>query len=250
LVRRGLAASRTAAQRAIDDGRVVLGGVPATKSATLVAPGDAIAIESGDHEWASRGAHKLLAGLDAFGVETSGRHALDVGASTGGFTDVLLQREAASVVAVDVGYGQLVWRLQTHPRVTVHDRTNFRLADPAELGAPFDVVVVDVSFISIGLLAPNLASSGRTGTDYVILVKPQFEAGREAVGRTGVVRESGVRIEAALTVADALAQVNIGARDVVRSPITGAQGNVEILLHGVLDAPRILRAEQVEEACT
>ena len=175
--------------------------------------------------------------LDAFGVEVGGRRCLDAGASTGGFTDVLLARGAAAVSAVDVGYGQMDWRLRTDPRVSVFDRTNIRLAEPAALGAPFDLVVADLSFISLGLAAPHLAACGRPGTEYVVLVKPQFEVGRGRVGRGGLVTDPALHRSALEGVATAFAAAGLGPRAVCRSPITGATGNREFFLHAVRGEP-------------
>lgn len=233
LVRRGLAGSRTEAQRLITEGGVMVSGKPSVRAATLVAPGDPIEITEGDR-WASRAGGKLAAALDAFAIPVAGKRALDVGASTGGFTDVLLANGAQSVTAVDVGYGQLVWRLRTDPRVDVHDRTNFRTADIAALGAPFDLIVIDVSFISVTLLASGLASAGRAGTDYVVLVKPQFEVGREALGSGGIVRDPAGHRAAVATVAASLAAAGIAPRGLIPSPVVGTKGNLEFLLHGIL----------------
>lgn len=246
LVRRGFAHSRTEAQRLIEAGGVAVGGNTAARPATLVAPGDAIEIAPGDR-WASRAGEKLAAALECFEVDATGRHCLDVGASTGGFTDVLLARGALTVTAVDVGYGQLVWRLRTDPRVRVHDRTNFRTADPAALGAPFDLVVADVSFISLTLLGDALAAAGRPGTDFVALVKPQFEVGRELVGPGGIVRDPAARRGAVRRVADAFAAAGLGPQAVIASPILGTKGNQEFLLHAVSGAPR-RPVEAFEEA--
>lgn len=232
LVRRGLVTSRTEAQRLITVGGVTVAGRPSARAATLVAPDDPIVLAT-ETQWASRAGEKLAAGLAAFGIDPSGRTALDVGASTGGFTDVLLAAGATRVTAVDVGYGQMVWRLRTDPRVDVHDRTNFRTVDVAALGGPFDLVVVDVSFISVTLLAANLVRAGRPGTDYVVLVKPQFEVGREAVGSGGIVRDAAARERAVGAVAAALAAAGIGPRSLIPSPIRGAKGNLEFLLHAV-----------------
>jgi 23S rRNA (cytidine1920-2'-O)/16S rRNA (cytidine1409-2'-O)-methyltransferase len=226
-----MVASRSAAQRAIAESRVVVDGMPAAKSATLVDQQSSLRLVTVGEDWAGRGAFKLLGAVDAFDVDIAGRDALDVGASTGGFTDVLLRRGAASVAAVDVGYGQLAWRLQEDPRVRVFDRVNFRTADLAALGAPFDVVVVDVSFISVALLAGQLAAAGTTGTDYVVLVKPQFEVGRTQVGRGGIVRDPAVRAAAIRSAAGALSNAGLAARNLCPSPIEGAKGNVEFFLH-------------------
>ena len=186
-----------------------------------------------------RGGLKLDAALDAFDVDVDGRSALDVGASTGGFTDCLLQRGAAHVVALDVGYGQLDWGLRQRNEVVVVERTNFRHADPASLGAPFDVVVADVSFISLGTLATQFAAAGAAGTDYVLLVKPQFEVGRGQVGKRGIVRDPALHRSALNTVAAALGAAGLGARGVVPSPVTGAKGNRESLLWAQPGAPTI-----------
>ena len=210
---------------------MTVAGFPATKPARMVAPDAAIELVTDDPAWASRAGAKLDAALDRFEIDVADRRVLDVGASTGGFTDVVLRRGAASVVAVDVGYGQMVTRLATDPRVSVVDRTNIRHADPGELGAPFDVVTVDVSFISVATLAEQLAAMGRDGTDFVILVKPQFEAGREAVGRGGIVTDPEAHASAVSAVVDALAAVGAGAVGVMASPITGTKGNREFLVH-------------------
>ncbi len=230
-MRRGLLASRTAARRAIEESRVRVAGVAEPRAASLVAPSTAITLAEPERAWASRGGGKLAAGLDAFGIDLAGRRCLDVGASTGGFTDVLLAGGAAAVTALDVGYGQLVWRLRQDPRVEVVDRTNFRHADLASLGAPFDVVVVDVSFISVGLLAGQLAGAGHPDTDYVVLVKPQFEVGKGQVGKGGIVTDPALHRATIESVAAGLDGAGLGARDVIASPIRGAKGNVEFLLH-------------------
>ncbi|MFH1330319.1 MAG: TlyA family RNA methyltransferase [Actinomycetota bacterium] len=233
LVRRGLASTRTTAQRLIAAGRVVVHGVPEPRPATLVDQQAAVSVTDDGPRWASRGGVKLAAALESLGVDCAGRRCLDVGASTGGFTDVLLVRGAETVTAVDVGYGQLAWRLRSDPRVAVFDRTNFRLADPAALGAPFDLVTADVSFISLRLLAPNLAACGRPGTEYVVLVKPQFEVGRRQVRRGGLVTDSQMHRFALQGVADGFAAAGLGTKGAHPSPITGATGNREFFLHAV-----------------
>jgi 23S rRNA (cytidine1920-2'-O)/16S rRNA (cytidine1409-2'-O)-methyltransferase len=229
LVRRGLADSRTEAQRLIEVGSVVVGGRPSAKPATLVAEHEQITIAA-DDRWASRAGAKLEAALDRFGIEVAERRALDVGASTGGFTDVLLQRGAASVVALDVGHGQLLWRLAIDPRVRVIDRTNFRTADPVDLGAPFDVVTMDVSFISAASLVGQLHASGAAGTDYVVLVKPQFEVGRDLVGRGGIVRDPESHAAAVRSVVLALAAAGLAPKAAMPSPVLGQKGNREFLV--------------------
>lgn len=177
----------------------------------------------------SRAGRKLAGALDEMSFDVAGVRAVDVGASTGGFTDCLLQRGAASVVAVDVGYGQLHHRLRSDDRVTVVERTNIRHADPGALGAPFDLVVGDLSFISLASLAPQLAALGSADTDWILLVKPQFEAGRDKVGRGGIVRDAAVHREVLGSVLDAFARVGLGCRWLGVSSITGTTGNVEFI---------------------
>ena len=198
----------------------------------MVASDDPLSLEAPPARFVSRAGTKLDGALSAFEIETAGRRAIDVGASTGGFTDCLLQRDAASVVAVDVGYGQIHHRIRTDDRVTVIERTNIRHADPEDLGAPFDVIVADLSFISIALVAPQLAALGDADSDWVLLVKPQFEAGRELVGKGGIVRDPEVHALAIGHAADGLESNGVGVVGLVRSSITGTQGNREFLIHG------------------
>ncbi|HXF72083.1 MAG TPA: TlyA family RNA methyltransferase, partial [Actinomycetota bacterium] len=238
LVRRGLAASRSEARAAIEAGLVRVGGRPAAKPSTLVAPDEAVAVERPARRFVSRGGEKLEAALERFGVEVAGRDCLDVGASTGGFTDCLLRRGAARVAAVDVGYGQLAWELRTDPRVTVLERTNARELRPE--GLPFrpQVIVADLSFISLALVVPALARVAAPGADLVLLVKPQFEAGRDEVGRGGVVRDPRAWRRAVLRVAEACRAAGIEPADVMASPLLGPAGNAEFLLHAVAGGPR------------
>ena len=237
LVRRGLARSREQAQELVAAGQVRVPGRTTVKAATQVTPAEPIVVEEpAGEDYVSRGGHKLAGALDAFaphGLEVSGRRALDAGASTGGFTDVLLRRGAASVVCVDVGYGQLAWSLQTDERVTVLDRTNVRELDPAthhQIGDPVDLVVGDLSFISLRLVLPALVSVAGEAADLVLMVKPQFEVGREALGPGGVVREPELRAEAVRSVAEAAAAVGLGVAGVTASPLPGPAGNVEYFL--------------------
>jgi 23S rRNA (cytidine1920-2'-O)/16S rRNA (cytidine1409-2'-O)-methyltransferase len=230
MVRRHLAESRTAAREAITSGRVEVEGVVEPKAATMVAASTVVRFAGPSRQYVSRGGHKLAAALEVFALDAVGRRALDVGASTGGFTDCLLQAGAASVVAVDVGYGQIHWRLRNDPRVVVVERTNFRDADPAGLGAPFDVVVVDLSFIGLAKVAGRLAACGGPGTDHVLLVKPQFEVGKGLVGKGGIVRDPALHRSSLEAVAAALAAAGLGVRGGVASPITGAKGNREFLM--------------------
>lgn len=230
-MRLGLVGSRAEAQEAIAAGLVVVAGVPVPKPATMVGADANVKLASPPRRFVSRGGLKLDGALDQFGVAVAGRRAIDVGASTGGFTDCLLTRGAATVVAVDVGYGQLDWSLQSDERVTVVDRTNIRHADPAELGAPFDVLVADLSFISLRTVAPVLRALVGGDADAVVLVKPQFEVGKSQVGKGGIVRDVEARVRALSDVAATFASVGLCTVASMTSPITGTKGNVEYLLH-------------------
>ena len=230
LVRRKLVASRSAARDAIASGVVEVNGLVATKAASQVDEGVSIRFVGEPARFVSRGGLKLEAALDTFCIDVAGRRALDIGASTGGFTDCLLQRGAARVVAVDVGYGQLDWQIRNDPRVDVHERLNARHMDSAALGGPFDVVVADLSFISLRTVAGVLAAAGGPDADWVLLVKPQFEAGREQVGKGGIVRDVAVRAETLRNVITTFEGEGLGARGVTDSPIAGAKGNREFLL--------------------
>jgi 23S rRNA (cytidine1920-2'-O)/16S rRNA (cytidine1409-2'-O)-methyltransferase len=232
LVRRGLARSRQHAAELVGAGRVRIAGAVATKAATQVETGAAIVVAgAAGEDWASRGAHKLLGALDAFPeLVVDARRCLDAGASTGGFTDVLLRRGAQSVVAVDVGYGQLAWRLRTDERVRVVDRTNVRDLEPELIGAPVELVVGDLSFISLTLVLPALVRCSEADADFVLLVKPQFEVGRDAVGPGGVVRDPRLRAAAVARVAEAAVALGLGVAGVTASPLPGPSGNVEFFL--------------------
>ncbi|MFO7280444.1 MAG: TlyA family RNA methyltransferase [Thermoanaerobacterales bacterium] len=232
LVRRGLAASRQRARELIAAGRVTVDGAPALKPSRLVAPHENVQTRGEGPRFVSRAGEKLDAALDRFGVDPRGRRALDAGASTGGFTDCLLQRGAAQVVAVDVGHGQLHERLRADPRVEVRERCNVRHLAPGDLGEPFPLVVADLSFISLRTVLPNLVALAAPGADLVLLVKPQFEAGRAEASRgRGVIRDPAVWrrvLEDVVRATEALGAAIMGA---MVSPITGADGNVEFLLH-------------------
>ncbi|AWK72387.1 16S/23S rRNA (cytidine-2'-O)-methyltransferase [Rhodococcus oxybenzonivorans] len=235
LVRRGLARSREHAQELITSGRVLISGVAATKPATAVEAGTPLRVVEVDNEvsWASRGAHKLLGALEAFGpggLSVEGKRCLDAGASTGGFTDVLLHHGAREVVAVDVGYGQLVWRLQSDDRVRVVDRTNVRAIDAERIGGPVDLVVADLSFISLELVLPAFVACVTAGADLVPMVKPQFEVGKDHVGSGGVVRDPELRVAAVLRVARAAESLGLRTLGAVASPLPGPSGNVEYFL--------------------
>lgn len=216
----------------IDTGRVRVRGNPAPKPSTLVAPEDPLAIDGPPAQFVSRAGAKLDGAIEAFDVPIEGRVAIDVGASTGGFTDCLLQRGAAEVVALDVGYGQLHHRIRSDSRVAVVERTNIRHADPAALGAPFDLVVADLSFISLALVAPQIRALGAGETDWILLVKPQFEAGKGLVGSGGIVRDPEVHAQAIEQAVAALDKTGVGVIGLVRSSITGTEGNREFLIHG------------------
>ena len=219
-------------------GLVKVGGQTATKAATAVEPDTPVLVEPPPGPtYASRGGHKLAGALDAFGYDPAGKRALDAGASTGGFTDVLLRRGACSVVAVDVGYGQLAWALQTDERVTVLDRTNVRSLTLEQIGRPVDLVVADMSFIPLGLVLPALAACARSDADLMPMVKPQFEVGRERLPSGGVVRDPGLRAEAVRRVAEQAAALGLGVRGVAASPLPGPSGNVEYFLWLRADAP-------------
>jgi 23S rRNA (cytidine1920-2'-O)/16S rRNA (cytidine1409-2'-O)-methyltransferase len=239
MVRRDLARSRAEAQQLITGSKVLVGGMPTPKPASLVAPETPIELVTDERRWVSRGALKLLAALEAFPVEMEGRKVLDVGASTGGFTEVALDHGAVSVTAVDAGRGQLHESLLRDPRVDSRERTNFRVADVYGLGAPFPVVIADLSFISLCTVADNLAAAAATGADLILLVKPQFEAGKGQVGRGGVVRDRMVRERAVRHVIDCLGRVGLGALGLIRSPIEGRDGNIEYLLWLRKDAERL-----------
>ncbi len=236
LVRRGLVASRTEAQAAVHAGLVTVAGAPATKPASLVAPDVAVAVVGEARPYASRAGGKLAAALERFGVDVHGKVCLDAGASTGGFTDRLLQGGARTVVAVDVGYGQLAWALRTDPRVVVMERTNVRSLVPEELSVTPDLVVADLSFIPLSVVMPALA---RLARELVVLVKPQFEAGKEHVGKGGVVRDPAVWRRALEAVVMAAEHQGLGAVAAMASPLRGPAGNVEFLLHLLHDAPTV-----------
>ncbi len=231
LVRRGLARSREQAAELIAAGRVAVGGQVASKPATQVARDAPVTVADdadAGPQYVSRGGHKLAGALAAFpGFAVAGRRCLDAGASTGGFTDVLLRAGAAHVVAADVGYGQLAWSLRTDDRVTVLDRVNVRSLDPALVAPPPGVVVADLSFISLSLVLPALVACAAPDADYALMVKPQFEVGKGRVGAGGVVRSPEDRAAAVRSVCDAAWSLGLGVRGVTASPLPGPSGNVE-----------------------
>jgi len=244
LVRRGLARSREAATDLIAAGNVLVGGMPAGKAATQVDAETSIILKDDHAEFVSRGGHKLAGALDKFTqIDVSGKTALDAGASTGGFTDVLLKRGVKKVVAVDVGYGQLAWELQKDTRVKILDRVNVRNLTPAQVGEEIDLVVADLSFISLKLVLPALISVAKEGADFLVMVKPQFEVGKEKLGAGGVVRDVHLRKEAVIAVADAAFALNLGTLGVVASPLPGPSGNVEYFLWLRKGAPALLEVD-------
>lgn len=207
-------------------------GAPAGKPATLVAPDQTVRVQGPARTWASRGGYKLAGALDALGVDPTGRRCLDAGAAHGGFTDVLLQRGARHVIAVDVGYGQLDWRLRSDPRVTVRDRTNVRHLAPGALGLePIELVVADLSFIALRLVVGPLVALVAAQAEHLYMVKPQFESGREHVGKGGVVRAPSAWRAALEQVIAAARAEGLGLVDATPSPLLGPSGNVEFFLH-------------------
>jgi 23S rRNA (cytidine1920-2'-O)/16S rRNA (cytidine1409-2'-O)-methyltransferase len=252
LVRRGLARSRDHGAELIAAGRVSVNGQRASKPATAVTV-DADLVVRADPDrpdYASRGGHKLAGAVAAFaprGLTVSGRRCLDAGASTGGFTDVLLRAGAAEVVAVDVGYGQLAWSLQSDERVTVHVRTNIRDLTVDLLGGPVDLVVGDLSFISLRLVLDALIGVTRPEGDLVLMVKPQFEVGRERLGKGGVVRDPAHRADAVVGVAAESARRGWGAVAVTTSPLPGPAGNIEYFLWLRHGAPAVTEADIAAE---
>lgn len=249
MVRRGLARSREHAVSLITAGRVRVKGTVAVKPATSVDPADPVLVtpaeEAGvsgaEADYVSRGGHKLAGALKAFtaaGLTVAGHRCLDAGASTGGFTDVLLRAGAQEVVAVDVGYGQLAWSLRTDPRVRVYERTNVRRLTPEMIGGPVRLTVADLSFISLRLVLPALTACTEPDGDLIPMVKPQFEVGRDRVG-DGVVRDPRLRAEAVIEVARTAQTMGYGVAGVVRSPLPGPSGNVEFFLWLRRDAPPV-----------
>jgi 23S rRNA (cytidine1920-2'-O)/16S rRNA (cytidine1409-2'-O)-methyltransferase len=227
----GLAGSRERARGLILAGQVTVDGRVVSKAGAQVDPASRIALLVPDHPYVGRGGVKLAAALDAFGIDPTGRHALDIGASTGGFTDVLLRRGASRVIALDVGHGQLDWRLRTDPRVVVREGVNARTLSADEVPTDVDLVTIDVAFISLRHILPALAPRLRAGADVVALVKPQFEAERAEVGRGGIVRDPAVHAAAIARVADAADALGLKRVASAPSAITGATGNQEFFLH-------------------
>lgn len=243
LVRRGLARSRAEARRAIEEGNVLVRGLPVTKTTSMVTSADPIVLRGSGSRFVSRGGEKLDGALEHLDVAVAGRHWLDVGASTGGFTDRLLQGGARAVIALDVGYGQLDWRLRNDERVHVIERTNARALTIEDLPYRPEGVTADLSFISLTVVLPALVGCASDDADFVLMVKPQFEVGRQAVGRGGVVRDPELWTQAVRSVVDAGADLGLGLRGVAVSPLAGPAGNREFFVHlrrGPLLDPRAI----------
>ena len=231
LVRRELARSRENAVELIASGKVLVNGIPATKAATQVDAQISITLKDEQDEFVSRGGHKLAGALDHFvKLNVRDKVALDAGASTGGFRDVLLKRGAKIVVAADVGYGQLAWQLQSDSRVKILDRVNVRSLTKQQVGQEIDLVVADLSFISLKIVLPALIEVAKEEADFLVMVKPQFEVGKEKLGAGGVVRDAALRKLAVAAVADAAFSLGLGCLGVVASPLPGPSGNVEYFL--------------------
>ena len=231
LVERGLAPTRARAQSLILSGNVLVNDVPITKAGQPVADGIAIRIRGEDHPYVSRGGIKLAGALDAFNVPVQGRLALDVGASTGGFTHVLLLRGAERVYAVDVGHNQMDWKIRQDPQVVVMEKINARTIEFSAIGTKVDLIVIDVSFISLDKILPALLQFSKPETDWITLIKPQFEVGREKVGKGGIVTSEADRQEAVERLRRFGESLGLAQRGLIESPITGTEGNKEYLAH-------------------
>jgi 23S rRNA (cytidine1920-2'-O)/16S rRNA (cytidine1409-2'-O)-methyltransferase len=244
LVRRGLAKSRESALELIDEKLVLVSGIPASKAATQVDAQTSITLKETKEQYVSRGGFKLEGAIQAFPqIQIREQVVLDAGASTGGFTDVLLKNGAKKVFAVDVGYGQLAWELQNDPRVKIFDRVNIRNLTIQQLGEEVDLVVADLSFISLKLVIPALISVSKSDADYLLMVKPQFEVGKDKLGSGGVVREIALRKSAVLEVAQVAYDLGIGCLGVIASSLPGPAGNVEYFLWLKANAPAILEVD-------
>ena len=244
LVRRGLARSREVAADLIAANKVLVNGMVVSKSASVVDAQSSIKLADEQDEYVSRGGHKLSGALDHFSsLNVAGVTALDAGASTGGFTDVLLKRGVKKVVAVDVGYGQLAWQLQNDARVKILDRVNVRHLTAAQVGEQIDLVVADLSFISLKLVLPALFSVASEAANFLVMVKPQFEVGKDKLGAGGVVRDAQLRKEAVAAVAASAYEQGFGCLGVVASPLPGPSGNVEYFLWLQKGAPALRQVD-------
>lgn len=231
LIDKGLAASRERARALIMEGRVLVGGMPVTKAGSLVDSDAGIELKGGDIPYVSRGGLKLEAAVGHFGISLEGKIAMDVGASTGGFTDCMLQRGAGRVYCIDVGYGQLAWKLRQDQRVVLIERTNIRYLEREKVPDEIDIAAIDVSFISLGKVMPKVLEFIRQGGEVVALIKPQFEVGRGEVDKGGVVKDEAKRSRAVEQVKETLASLGLDIVGVIRSPVLGQKGNVEFLLY-------------------
>ena len=233
LVDRGLVASRERARALILAGVVLVNEAPVDKAGALVAEGAAVRIRGEDHPYVSRGGVKLKGAIDAFGIGVKGCIALDVGASTGGFTDCLLQEGARKVYAVDVGYGQIAWKLRNDPRVVLFERTNIRHFSGVGVEEPVDIAVIDTSFISLRLVIPSVLRFVKNGGTLLALVKPQFEVGKGEVGKKGVVRDPALHLKVVGDLASFCAELGLSVRGTCESPLTGPEGNREFFIWAV-----------------
>ena len=228
---RGLAESREKARAMIMAGEVAIAGETGYKPGARVDENAELAVELRRSKYVSRGGYKLEGAIKEFGLDFDGKVVLDVGASTGGYSDCALQNGAARIFALDVGYGQLDWNLRNDPRVVVLERTNIRYFDPARLGGPVDIITMDVSFISTRLIFPVLADMLKDGGEVVSLIKPQFEAGKDKVGKHGVVRDPKVHLEVLRECIDSASQAGLGLAALTYSPIKGPKGNIEYFIY-------------------
>jgi 23S rRNA (cytidine1920-2'-O)/16S rRNA (cytidine1409-2'-O)-methyltransferase len=233
LVERGLAESRERAQALIIAGQVLVNEQKQNKSGALIPEAAEIRILGEQLPYVSRGGLKLESALKEFGVSVAGKTALDVGASTGGFTDCLLQHGCEKVYAVDVGYGQMAWKLRQDPRVVVIERTNIRTIEPSLIPGPVSLVVIDASFISLEKVIPSIMQFLRPGSELIALIKPQFEVGKGQVGKGGIVRDETARAAAVARIADFIRSIGLDVTGVIPSPIQGQDGNVEFLIHAI-----------------
>ncbi|HMK60830.1 MAG TPA: TlyA family RNA methyltransferase [Dissulfurispiraceae bacterium] len=231
LVERGLVASRERARALIMEGRVMVDGHPATKAGEMVGSEAQVSIKGGDMPYVSRGGLKLEAAIRQFGISLKDKAAMDVGASTGGFTDVMLQLDARKVYCIDVGYGQLAWKLRQDPRVSLLERTNIRNLERNQIPETVDIATIDVSFISLIKVMPKVLEFLKSGGEIVALIKPQFEVGRGEVGKGGIVRDESKRIEALERLKVEFELLGLRIIGVIESPILGQKGNVEYLLY-------------------
>ena len=244
LVRRGLARSREIASELIEERIVLVSGIPATKAATQVDAETSITLKAAGNNYVSRGGFKLNGALEFFtAINVKDKVVLDAGASTGGFTDVLLRRDAKLIYAVDVGYGQMAWELQNNPKVKVLDRVNIRNISPQLIEQKVDLVVADLSFISLKIVLPALKSVAKPDANFLLMVKPQFEVGKDHLGAGGVVREKALRKSAVRDVANEAFSIGLGCLGVVASELPGPSGNVEYFLWLKENAPEILEVD-------